>query len=442
MPIVPKASVRVNLAVAILLTIVLSWALSSGIANYLNYLSFRSLRQEMMRHPDIYPRPIPEPRFGVMEFLTGRPPAPFHLPELGPPPPKEPEFRPPPNMGPQPGRPPMGGPDSGPPGLSPVSFELRWLLLRLVVALALAALAGAWLGRRFTKPLMELAKGAEAFQSGDLCHRIPASEKNEFAEVAIAMNEMAQQVSDQISRLEKDAQRRRQFLADIAHELRSPVTTMRTMAGALQDGVAEEPERRERAISALVGTSERLHRLVQDLMELAKLDLDEFPLNVRQVDLRELAESVIRSHDADAAAASIALRPLESAPCVKAEVDPDRIIQVLDNVIENAISYSGEGAEVRVLLEDGDPVRMSIVDTGKGIQAVDIAHVLDPFYRADAARTPGDCHSGLGLSIACRLVEAHGGKLTVSSEEGNGTTVTILIPKTPMHMHNVSSDCA
>lgn len=416
---VPRASVRINLALAILLTIVLSWVLSAGIANYLNYLNMRSVRQEMIRHPEIYSRPIPESRFGVREFLTGRPRFPR---EPGPPPP---------NQGPPPGRPPMGRPGGGPPGPSPVSFELRWALLRLMVALGLAGLAGAWLGRKFTKPLTQLAQGAEAFHSGDFDYRIPTSGQNEFAAVAAAMNEMAKQVSDQINHLEEDAERRRQLLADIAHELRSPVTTMRTMAGALQDGVAEEPERRERAASALVRTSERLLRLVQDLMELAKLDLNELPLNIGEVDLRELVESVVRSCDAEAATAGIVLHPPQPAPPINLSVDPDRIIQVLDNVLGNAISYAGEGAEVRILLEDGDPVRISIHDTGKGIPAEDLPRIFDSFYRADAARTPGECHSGLGLSIARRLVEAHGGRLTIGSEEGKGTSVTIEIPRNP-----------
>lgn len=421
MPIVPKVSMRTHLAVAILFTIVLSWILGSGISNYLSYLNYRSFHQQMIKHPDIYPRPIPEPKFGIVEFFTGRPPFPKdHKPgpqhglrqELNPPPAGSPGQR----------------PDRRPRWPSRSSFEIRSLLLRLVVALGLAALSGAWLGRRFTRPLTQLAKGAEAFQSGNFDHRIPAKGKNEFTAVASAMNVMAQQVSDQISHLEEDAERRRQFLADIAHELRSPVTTMRTMAGALQDGLAEEPERRKRAVSALAVTSERLLRLVQDLMELAKLDLEDFPLNVRPVDLRELVESVIQSHDTDAAEAGIVLHPMNGAPPVKANVDSDRMTQVLDNIIENAISYAGKGAELRIRLESGDPVRITISDTGKGIGAADMPYVFDPFYRADTARTPGDCHSGLGLSIACRLVEAHGGKLTVSSVEGQGTTVVISLP--------------
>jgi signal transduction histidine kinase len=225
-----------------------------------------------------------------------------------------------------------------------------------------------------------------------------------------------------------DAERRRQFLADIAHEFRSPVATMRTMAGALQDGVAEGPERKARAVSALVTTSERLLRLVQDLMELAKLDLEDFPLNVRQIDLCELVELAVQAHDTEAAATGITLYPVESAEQIKVTVDPDRIIQVLDNIIENAISYAGSGSEVRVSVTDGDPVRIAISDTGKGIPASDVPYVLDPFFRADAARTPGDCHSGLGLSIACRLVEAHGGSMGVQSEHGKGSVFFFTVP--------------
>lgn len=426
MLIVPRASVRANLTIAILLTVVFSWIISSGVANYFNYLSFRSLRQEMLKHPDIYTRPLPEPRFGLVEFLTGHPPTLRGLRELREPrPPRSPVAQP------QLGQRPMGKPDAPMPGPPPLSFKIRSLFLRLGVAFGLAALAGAWLGKRFTKPLTQLAKGADAFQSGDFGYRIPASGENEFATVAAAMNEMARQVSDQISRLENDAERRRQFLADVAHELRSPVTTMETMAGALKDGLAEEPTRRDIAVSALVTTSQRLRRLVQDLMELAKLDLTELPLNLTQIDLNELTASVIQSHEAKAKTANITLHPLDSPGPVKAVADPDRIAQVLDNIIENAISYAGDGAEVKTSLDDGDSIRISISDTGKGIRADDMPYVLDPFYRADSARSPKDCHSGLGLSIACKLIEAHGGKLTISSKESIGTTVTVLIPKKP-----------
>lgn len=413
MPIVPSVSVRMNLAISILATIVLSWVLSTGIANYANYLNMRSFRQQMLNRPDIFPQAIPEPRFGVVQFFTGRPLFPGG-----------PGHHPPPGLPPGQESPP-GGPV---PGDSPESFEAKLLALRFVIALGLAALAGIFLGQRFTHPLMQLSRGADEFQSGNFDYRIPADGGDEFAAVAATMNEMANQVSNHIGSLEKDAERRRKFLADIAHELRSPVTTMRTMAGALQDGVAEEPERRDRAVSALVRTSERMLRLVQDLMELAKLDLNELPLNVKMVDIGELVNSAVHSHEVDSKSTGTILHPFVSNSSIKAKVDPDRITQVLDNILENAISYAGNGAEIKVLLEGGKNIRISIIDTGKGIRADDLPYIFDSFYRADTARTPADSHSGLGLSIARKLVEIHGGTLNISSEEGKGTTVTIQLP--------------
>ncbi|NLN79672.1 MAG: HAMP domain-containing histidine kinase [Armatimonadetes bacterium] len=422
MLIVPRANVRVNLTVAILLTVVLSWIISGGVANYYNYLNFRAFRQEMTKRSGDRLRPIPEPKFGLIEFLTGRPPiqrGPRNLHRTA---------------STDTGSRHSETPGNGQTGLPTVRtrgfFELRALILHLRLEFGLAALAAAWLARKFTKPLIQLAKGADAFQASNFDYHIPARGRNEFAAVATAMNEMARQVSEQIHHLESDARRRRQFLADVAHELRSPVTTMETMAGALKDGLAEDPERRKFALSALYVTSQRMRRLVQDLMELARVDLTELPLNLTEIDLRELASSSIGSHEVEAKAVGIVLHPLDSTEPVKNIADPDRIAQILDNIIENAISYAGEWAEVRGSVDGANPTRIIISDTGKGIKSADLPYVLDPFYRADSARTPDDCHSGLGLSIACRLTEAHGGKLTISSAEGQGTTVTIMLPAT------------
>ena len=444
MRIVPKASVRTNLTLTILFTIILSWIIGGGIANYFNYVNFYSFRKEMLRHNDSYSMRIPKPKFGIREFITGRPPFPRgkfrHDSPLqvdnGPMSPKilDPKQAPNKPVRPQPIPPNMQAPDedNGAKRGDDFSswFELKGLLLRLAVALGMAAIAGAWLGRRFTNPLTHLAQGAHAFHSGNFKYRIPTSGENEFSAVAISMNEMAQQVSDHISNLENDAERRRKFLADIAHELRSPVTTMRTMAGALQDGVANDPERKERAVSALVRTSERLQRLVQELMELAKLDLNELPLNLRHTDICELIESVIQSFDDDAKSAKITIQPFSAQKEIKTMVDPDRITQVLDNIVGNAISYAGENSEVKFDIDDNENmVKIIVSDTGKGISEEDLPYVFDSFYRADTARTPGDCHSGLGLSIARKLVEAHGGNLTVSSKIGEGTSVSIVLPK-------------
>lgn len=421
MRIVRKTSVRASLTWVISLTIIISWMLSSGMANYLNYLSMKAIHQQMIDDPITYPRPFPEPRFDIWVFITGRP------------------NMPPPDESNQPkhgrdrsdttsDRPVERNRNEHSPQF-PIWLEIRGFLVRLMFAIGLASVTAAWIARRYTKPLNALTSGVEAYQAGNFDYRIPTFENNEFDSVANAMNAMAEQVNRHIQRLEADAQRRRQFLANIAHEFRSPVTTMRTMAGALQDGMADEPDRRKRALDSLVGSSERLLRLVQDLMELARLDLDQFTLSKRTVMLNELLNNAFASYVSSAQQHGITLHPMDTTTNVMLNADPDRILQAVDNVIGNAISHAGSGCDIWVSIISADQVVIQVKDNGKGIKPEHLPYVCDPFYRADAARTPGDRHSGLGLSIASRLIEAHGGRLEIESPDCVGTTVRMYLPK-------------
>jgi signal transduction histidine kinase len=305
------------------------------------------------------------------------------------------------------------------------------LLFRASLAVLLALIAGAWMSSRFGRRLQELSKGATAFDEGDFRHRIPETGDDEFTQLAVAMNEMAERVSKQIGGLEEDAGRRRQFLADMAHELRGPVTTIRTMAGAMEDGLAEDPERRNRAVGSMVRASDRLLGLVNDLLQLAKLDLKELPIQPRNIDLWELVSAAVESHSASAGRAGIALDPIEPGPKVNAFADPDRLTQVLDNLLDNALDHAGEGSRVTVSVEGGEVAKIVVADNGRGIPAKDLPYVFEPFYRVDPVRSPEEGHSGLGLRISRGLVEAQGGELTLTSREGAGTTVTITLPTRP-----------
>jgi signal transduction histidine kinase len=449
---VPRSSVRIQLALAILVAITLSWVVSGGVANYIGFLQISAIHQEMVNHPELYPHPMPAPTFGIAEFFFG-PRRHFGGHPGDGPPPSELDGRfakgrqgfeggqykggPPPFEG-------SGGmpSDHSPSDLrhpaplhgrqsdrEPPLIDVKLALARLLTAVLLAILMGKWLSIRFTKPLAELSSGASAYHSGDFKYRIPTRGDDEFSDVARAMNDMAERVSAQIANLEDDAVGRRQFLADVAHELRSPVTTMCTMAGALAQGLASDPQRTARATEALVRTSERLLRLVTDLMELAKLDLKELPLRLVDVDLKKLVTSAVQSHMDDAGNAWMTLQTIEPMPSVITAVDPDRITQVLDNILDNAISYAGEGAAITVSLEDADPIRITTADNGRGIPAGHTQRVFDSFYRVDAARSPMDSHSGLGLRITRGIVEAHGGTIELTSAEGKGTTVVITLPK-------------
>jgi two-component system sensor histidine kinase BaeS len=403
---VPKSSLRTQLTVTILLAILVSWVCSAGISNYLTYRQLRQFRAIMVANPDLYDNPIPEPRFGVREFLFGYPP---RLPR--------------PANAPQ--------PRAQRPGQQPLSAE-QIEQQRMTaggtafIALGIALLAGAWVSRRLTKPLSTLMHGAQTMTDGRFDQPIPIQGDGEFAQLADTLNQMSARVSAHIAQLEQAAEARRHFMADIAHEFRTPLSTLKTMGGALEEGLADDPERRRKAARSIVRTSDRLLRLVTDLQDLAKLDLHELPLHRQPVDVRELAASCIQAHADSANAAGITLHPVDAGTPLMADADPDRLAQTLDNLLNNAISYARAGAEVTVTVED-TPLRIRVADTGRGIPAAHLPFVCEPFYRADTVRNPGDTHCGLGLRIARALVEAHGGMLTLESTEGQGTAVTITL---------------
>jgi len=404
---VPKINVRGQLTLTILLAILVSWVCSTGISNYLTYRQLRTYRAVMLANPDQYPQPIPESRFGPREFLLGFPPRIPHPVE---------------RRAPRP-------PGATPRPLSPEQIDLQRTTASVTVfiLLGIALLAGAWASRRFTRPLSTLMEGAQAMAAGDFTHQLTLRGEGEFVQLAATLNQMSARVSAHIAQLEQEAEMRRHFLADIAHEFRTPVTTLKTMAGALEDGLADEPERRVRAAHSIVRTSDRLLRLVTDMLELAKLDLHELPLHRQPVDVRELAASCVQAHADSARAANVTLLPVADGSPVMIDVDPDRLAQTFDNLLNNAISYAGEGAQVSVTLVGASPARIIVADTGRGIPAKHLPFISEPFYRADTVRNPGDKHSGLGLRIAKALIEAHGGQLTIDSTEGQGTTVVITL---------------
>jgi signal transduction histidine kinase len=461
MPSVPKLNVRLQLILSILGIILISWILSAATAYIIMRKDILTLRHVMLADPQRYPEPIPEPRFTFVDVLLGSqsilPREARVPPRAGPPPPQGGALQPPPSgpmqqrsdgdfqqppppegMGALTGELPPNGVGDGagqppPPRRQAMPRESTqprlWnTVARSLIALGLALGAGLLLARRFTRPLTALTRGARAFRGGQFSYRIAPEGENEFAEVAIAMNEMAEQVAAQIKRLEDDASRRKHLLADVAHELRGPIMTMRTMAGALDEGLADDPERRGRAVQSLVRASDRLLHLVTDLMEIAKLDLGELPLHRQPVDLAELAEGCLHAHVARAQEAGVTLQPLRASGPVMVPCDPDRLAQVLDNLLDNAISYAGDGAAIQVSLAGTGPVLLTVADTGRGIPAKHLPYLFDAFYRADSARSPKDRHSGLGLRITRGLVQAHGGTLTIQSTEGKGTTATVVLP--------------
>jgi len=306
---------------------------------------------------------------------------------------------------------------------------VRWQLGAVIlVAILLASSAGLLLARRISRPLGKLADAAQAVAAGDLGQTVPEDpEITELAVLGRAFNTMT-------TSLRQADQAKTAFISDVSHELRTPLTVIKGTIETLQDGALDDFAARGPFLASMSRETERLIRLVNDLLVLTRADAGALNLQLHPVDLGELV--CLRCEHLERAAsqcqvrlsAAIDLYPAgQNAYSVLA--DADRIAQVLDNLLDNAIRYSPPGGEVTVTLtREADQVACRVTDSGPGIPIKHLPFIFERFYRADPARERGQGGSGLGLSIVRGLVLAHGGHVAASSIEGQGTTLTFWLP--------------
>ena len=275
------------------------------------------------------------------------------------------------------------------------------------------------LSRRILRPVETLTAAARRMEKGDLSQRVEAQSSDEIGELARAFNAMA----DGLNRLEE---LRRNMVSDVAHELRTPLSNIRGYLEAVRDGVVEpKPE----VIDSLYEEAMLLNRLVDDLQELALAEAGQLTLERQLVAPAGLANRAVEAARGQASASGIALRTdlPERLPLVN--VDPQRIGQVLGNLLSNALTHTPSGVEVVVTARaDGSEVQLSVSDTGEGVRPEHLPYIFERFYRADRSRSRTTGGTGLGLAIAKQLVEAHGGRIEVESEVGQGTRFTFTLP--------------
>ncbi|MFF1303763.1 sensor histidine kinase [Streptomyces sp. NPDC058307] len=321
-----------------------------------------------------------------------------------------------------------------------VDATVRRLITVQVVAFGLALLVlvviGRKLLRRGLKPLSDMAHTAHGIALHDLTEtesRLPlrADKRGggpEVEELRTAFNTMLEHIDDSLAVRAEAEQRLRRFVADASHELRTPLMSVRGYADLFQYAAANAPEERDRHLARLRAEAARMGFLLDDLLLLARLDAAEVetPLRPAETDLVELVE-----HAADALRASHPDRPLTVAPgpqALKLRLDPQRVRQVLDNLLTNAAVHTPPGTKVSVgvRVRDGH-AQVRIADAGPGIPPADQERVFDRFYRVDKARSRDRGGSGLGLAVASSLVRAHGGTIELSSEPGS-TVFTVSLP--------------
>ena len=286
----------------------------------------------------------------------------------------------------------------------------------------LAVLIASWARHRITNPLAHVFNAAESVAQGDFSVRLPETQHGAFGRLAVEFNNM-------VSELERTDQLRRNLTADVAHELNTPLHIVQGYLEGIQDGVYQADEE---TINVMLEETRLLGRLVADLRTLSLAEAGQLPLEKKQFDLAELIEDVITSFSGQAEAAGVRLES-QVPNDLLLTADPDRLDQVLSNLVVNALRYTPAEGEIKIVAQTVDKgVQITVSDTGHGIPTEDQVYIFERFWRGDRARSHQDGSGhGLGLAIARQLVRAHGGQISVQSEAGTGTKFEITLPVDP-----------
>lgn len=274
---------------------------------------------------------------------------------------------------------------------------------------------------RLTKPMKQMSQAAKAMAKGDFSRRIPVTSDDEIGELAVSFNQM----TNSLVQLEG---MRRSFIANVSHELKTPMTTIAGFIDGIIDGTIEQ-DKQEYYLGIVSNEIKRLSRLVQSMLQLAKLESGEFMLRLENFDFRELLLDVVISQEQRIEQNSLNIEGLDNLPDIQINADRDLIHQVVYNLVDNAIKFCNEGGKISFLLRtDGKRMIFGISNTGKGIPPEALPLVFERFYKADKSRSANKNSTGLGLHIAKTIMKCHGGTITVSSKENEFTTFEITLP--------------
>lgn len=290
------------------------------------------------------------------------------------------------------------------------------LAVSTAVAVCIAAVTGYYLARSALRPIDQMTRAAlEISRTSNLQQRLEVDSQDELGHLAATFNEM-------LDRLEALFKTQERFVADVSHELRTPLTTIQGNLDLLRRGAASDPQSRQEALEVIEEETGRMARLASDLLLLAQADAG-VQLDLKPVELDTLLLDVYRQSRMMADGQEVRLGHEDQAIVWG---DADRLKQLLLNLTDNAVKYTPAGGEIVFMLyREPEWTRVLVRDSGVGIPANDLPYVFDRFYRADKSRSDRKPGTGLGLSIARWVAEAHGGNLTVESQEGEGTTFTL-----------------
>jgi len=292
-----------------------------------------------------------------------------------------------------------------------------WTLIALVVIGGLSLLVA----RSITGPIGALTRRARAMAAGDFSARLPVQGHDEVGQLAQMFNHLGR-------RLQETEAVRKEIVANVSHELRTPITTIKLYTESLLEWGLDEPATARPKLEVIAAETDRMVGLIGDLLDLSRIDHRGVIRSRRHTDVGQLALSVVTSQQARAGRKGVALTMGDAGGC-EAVIDPDRIVQVLSNLLTNAIDFTPEGGTVALSVgRSAGDVLVDVADTGPGIPAPALPRIFDRFYRVDPSRSREHGGSGLGLAIAKEIVEAHGGQISAESPPGGGTRIRFTLP--------------
>ncbi|WP_374720996.1 sensor histidine kinase [Peribacillus tepidiphilus] len=299
-------------------------------------------------------------------------------------------------------------------------FTTFWMIASFLFIVVSIFLGTLWINR-LIRPLKEMEAAAHSVSQGDFSQRVEVTTVDEIGQLAKAFNEMA-------AAIQKEDESKREFLADISHELRTPLSYVKGYVQAILDGIVKDEHEQRKYLGLIARETKRLQDLVQDLLDLTKLESNSFEMEEAPVAFAQLIEDILVKYK---------LRFQEKDITLAFNLDPDPIImgderrleQILQNILENAYRYTPNGGKITVeLTSQDDHCIVTITDNGIGISEEHIQKITERFYRVNKARSRVDGGTGLGLSIVEKLMKMHNGKMKITSKIGEGTQVQLIFP--------------
>jgi signal transduction histidine kinase len=292
-------------------------------------------------------------------------------------------------------------------------------LLVGAVAATVSLIVARLMARGMTQPLRDMASAARRMETGDYSVRVQTRSRDEVGRLAAAFNRMS-------GELEGLEQSRRDLVANVSHELKTPIAAIRAHLENLLDGV-EQPD--PATLEVMLAQVERLGRLVDQLLDLSRLESGEVPLRLEALPLRPIVDQLISEIAVALPGRGVTVRNDVSSDLPALSADRERLHQVLFNLVENAVRFTPDGGEVTLSARrENGSIEIAVADTGTGIPPEHLPRLFERFYRADPARARGDGGTGIGLAIARSVVEAHGGTIRAESEPGRGSVFTFDLP--------------